>query len=104
MRRVIDHMRAAVSDDVSLRELVGLTGLSRAQFYRAFKRSTGRSPWAYLTDLRVERARELLATDLPIAGVAQAVGLEVSQLSAAFRKRGSPSPRAYRRELGRSGG
>ncbi len=103
LRRVIDYMRTHMAHDITLDQLVGLTGLSRAQFFRAFGRSIGRSPYAYLTDLRVRRARELLGTTkVPIGNVAAQVGLNGPQFSTAFRKRVGRSPSLYRREVARS--
>ncbi len=103
LRRVVDYMRMHMARDITLDQLVGLTGLSRAQFFRAFGRSIGRSPYAYLTDLRVRRARELLGTTtMPIGDVAARVGLNGPQFSAAFRKRVGQSPSLYRREVARS--
>jgi len=88
LRRVVDYMQDNLASDIGVDgELTGLTGLSRAQFFRAFRRSTGRSPHAYLNDLRIRHARQLLrATDLPTSEVAPAVGLSRAQLSELFRE------------------
>ena len=99
LRRVTDYMRAHLAEPVRLADLVALTGLSRAQFFRAFGHSTGRSPHAFLTDLRVTQARALLRdTRLPVARVAEAVGLDIRQLSASFRKRFGAPPGSIRRQ------
>ncbi len=103
LARVTEHMQSRLAEDFDLSVLVALTGLSRAQFFRAFNRSLGRSPYAHLTDLRVRRATELLAgTRLPVGAVAASVGLPLAQLGVAFRKRRGVSPTAYRRDLGRA--
>jgi AraC family transcriptional regulator len=54
--RVVSYMEAHLSQDIGIADLVALTGLSRAQFFRAFKQSTGLSPGAYLATLRRARA------------------------------------------------
>ena len=101
LRRVIDFIHAHIVDDVRLVDLVTLTGLSRAQFFRAFTSSTGFSPYAFLTELRVQRATKLLtSTKLPLNDVAARVGLTQAQLYSVFRRRMSMSPSAYRQSLG----
>ncbi len=102
LRRIGDYMRANLAEDVALSTLIGLTGLSRAQFFKAFHQSTGRSPVAYLTDLRIQRACDLLAgSDLTVAGVALAVGFDAGRLGVLFRKHVGMTALAYRREFRR---
>ena len=102
--RVIDYMRERLHTDIGVSELVALTGLSRAQFFRAFSSSMGRSPYAFLTDIRTERARDLLAsTRLPICDIAQETGLQPRQLSAAFIRRFGCSLGNYRKRCSEVG-
>lgn len=103
MRRVVDYMHAHLARDISIDgELVRLTGLSRAQFFRAFGQSLGCSPNAYLGQLRLRQARQLLqATDMPAASVAAAVGLSTAQLADSFRRSFGTSPTTYRRARSR---
>lgn len=97
LRRVVDHMREHLADDIDLATLVALTGLGRAQFFRAFQRSVGRTPFAHLRHLRLLQARRLLAdTTVPVAEVAAIVGLEPTRLSAAFRVDYDVTPTAFR--------
>ena len=104
LRRVMDYMHANLARDISIDgELVQLTGLSRAQFFRAFGQSVGCSPNAYLGQLRMRQAMQLLqATDMTMALVAAAVGLSRAQLADGFRRSFRISPTAYRRAGGRS--
>ena len=103
MRRVVDYMHAHLARDISIDgELVRLTGLSRAQFFRAFGQSLGCSPNAYLGRLRLRQARQLLqATDMPATSVAAAVGLSTAQLADSFRRSFGTSPTTYRRARSR---
>ncbi|MDQ2859940.1 MAG: AraC family transcriptional regulator [Pseudomonadota bacterium] len=98
LRRVMDYMADKLRDDISLAELTALTVLSRAQFFRAFKQSTGSSPHRYLTRLRLEEARALLdGAELDVAQVGEAVGLGAGgRFSALFKTRFGVSPRLYR--------
>lgn len=98
LRRVIDHMAASLDTDIALDDLTKLTGLSRAQFYRAFKQSTGLSPHRFLTRMRIDQAQVLLATsDLSVDGVALATGFAKTRcFAAAFRQHLGVHPRLYR--------
>ena len=101
LRRVIDFMHLHMVDDIQLVELVALTGLSRAQFFRAFAQSTGFSPYNFLTELRIRSAAKLLrSTRLPLSVVAVRVGLAPTQLYSVFHRRMGMSPSAYRHSVG----
>jgi AraC family transcriptional regulator len=56
LRRVTDYMAAHLGEDIALADLTALTGLSRAQFFRAFRQSTGQTPRRYLARLRLAAA------------------------------------------------
>ncbi len=97
LRRVIDHMREHLAEDFDLATMVALTGLARAQFFRSFKRSIGRTPLAHLRHLRLLHARKLLVdTTISVTEIASAVGLEPTRLSAAFRQVHDMTPSAFR--------
>ena len=102
LRLVLDYMRDNLASDIGMAELASLSGLSRAGFYRAFRQSLGASPQRHLTELRLARARELLATtSLPVATVGAMVGYpEARTFSALFRRWSGVSPRAYRLAAG----
>ncbi len=98
LRRVIDYMNANMSEDMPLAALAGLTGLSRAHFFRAFRQSLGRSPGQFLAETRMQHARMLLETTaLQVEEVAQAVGyVHARHFAAAFTERVGLSPRLFR--------
>ena len=85
-------------------EKITLTALSErfyiSEFYlcRLFKEYAGRTLISYLTSLRVERAKQLLATtDMSVERVAALSGFgSVSSLGKAFRTSLGLSPRDYR--------
>ena len=60
LRKAKDYLQAHLADGVRLQELARLTGLSQSQFGRAFKASTGMTPFRWQTQARITRARELL--------------------------------------------
>lgn len=79
-------------------DLAAQSGLSRTQFYEAFKNGTGVSPYQYHLQLRMSRARELLqGSELPIKQIASLLGFSsVYQFSKIFKKKAGFSPSRYR--------
>ena len=67
-------------------------------FARLFSQITGITPQLYLANLRLERARKLLAeTALPISEIAAAVGYKSqSHLAKVFKSVSGVAPRVYR--------
>ena len=45
---------------IALTDLAGLVGLSATQFSLHFRETTGQTPYQFVLDLRLDRARELL--------------------------------------------
>lgn len=78
-------------------------GMSRAAFARRFHELVGTPPMAFLTQWRLSLAADLLRdTNSTIASVARDVGYgSPFALSAAFTRRYSASPTAYRRQARR---
>ena len=99
LRRIVDFMAANLAGDIGAAEFVQLVGLSRAQIFRAFRQSTGRTPGRYLLDLRMEQARHLLAEPSgTVDGVARAVGFgDADSFTRAFKRSVGLSPAAWRR-------
>ncbi|PJI41575.1 MAG: hypothetical protein CTR54_14405 [Rhizobium sp.] len=98
LRRTIDYMRSRVADDPSLEEIAAAAGLSQFHFLRAFKASTGRTPFQWLQDFRIELACGLLAaTDMPLAQVALDVGFKnQSHFTNVFRRSTGTTPAQWR--------
>ena len=88
----------------SLSELSDLAGVSLRHLTRSFKESTGMTVYAYIEQVRFEKARALLAdTDLLVKDIAYRLGFScASSLSVAFRKLAGESPQDYRKRVGRS--
>lgn len=103
LRRVIEYIDAHLDQDLGLRSLAAVSGLSEDHFARAFRESTGMPPHRYLLQQRLARARELLETsDMPIAEIAQALGFaDQSHLTNLFRRDTGMTPGQLRAHLGR---
>jgi AraC family transcriptional regulator len=99
LRRVLERMRADVSANLDLATLAAETGYSRAHFLRTFRAATGQTPHGYLIDLRLGKARALLASGaMPLIDIAAACGFSShAHLTTAFRSRFGIAPSAYRR-------
>jgi len=97
-RRAKDFIEAHLTENVSLADLARECSLSVAQFARSFKRSTGRAPHRFLTERRVERARDLLLyTKLSLAQVAMCAGFaDQSHFTKVFRRVVGTSPGSFR--------
>jgi AraC family transcriptional regulator len=101
LRRVRDLVEEELDRDLSLDDLAAAAGLSRAHFARAFRRTTGQTPYAYLRERRLARAKELLAGSTHrIAEIAALTGFAShSHLSRVFRSAIGMTPAEYRRRV-----
>jgi AraC family transcriptional regulator len=98
LRRAIEFMHDNFSRELALEEIASAAYLSEYHFARLFKQITGVTPHVYLANVRLERARRLLAdTALPISEVASMVGYQSqSHFSKMFRSVTGITPKAYR--------
>jgi AraC family transcriptional regulator len=96
---VLEFIRENLHRDISLSDLAGLAGLSRFHFTRAFKRTTGLSPYQFILSTRVERAKSSLAnSDKSMLEISQSLGFgNQGQFAAAFRKLAGTTPSQFRR-------
>ncbi len=94
-------MSERLGETITLDELAGLVGLSRFHFCTAFRQATGQTPHAWLTALRIGRARRLLAEPaLSVTEIGLAVGYQTpSAFAAAFRRHAGVTPGAFRKQL-----
>ena len=77
------------------------SGLAERTFKRRFRQATGHSPIAYVQQLRVQRAKRMLArTPDPIDDIAWRVGYEdVSAFRRLFKRITRVTPGSYRRRM-----
>jgi AraC-like DNA-binding protein len=98
--RVVRRMREDYADADGIGEIAAQTGISRYSLIRAFKRTFGLSPEDVRRQLRVERARVLLAGSAPLVDIAAAAGFsDQSHMTRELRRLLGISPAAYRRAL-----
>ncbi len=98
--RVLAFIRENLHRDISLSDLAGVAGLSRFHFTRAFKRTTGFSPYQFILSARMERAKSSLAnSDRSIFEISESLGFgNQGQFAAAFRKLAGVTPSQFRRD------
>jgi AraC-like DNA-binding protein len=94
----ITHLETHYANPVELADLADMAHMSKRSFLRTFRAATGHSPIAYLIQIRVNRAADLLrTTDESITDVAFRVGFQDSNyFTRQFRQLMRVSPRAYR--------
>jgi AraC family transcriptional regulator len=84
-----------------LHEIAGVCGLSVSHFSRAFHKSTGLAPHAWLLQARVESAKAMLRRgDASLSAVARASGFaDQSHFTRVFTRRVGLSPGAWRKAV-----
>lgn len=98
---VLDFMRAALDQSLSLEQLAGVAGLSPFHFLRSFKAQHHATPQQVLMALRLIEAKRLLGLGQAPAEVAAAVGLtDQAHLTRAFAGRYGLTPGRYQQQLG----
>jgi AraC family transcriptional regulator len=107
LARVIDYMKANLTQDLSILDLATLTGMSESHFSRSFKRSVGITPYQYLIQQRVERAKQLLEQrfsrgEAPPTIVISTIALDCgfanqTHLTKVFRQMTGMTPKAYQK-------
>ncbi|MFB7462416.1 GlxA family transcriptional regulator [Streptomyces sp. NPDC056224] len=104
LTEVLDWARQHLHERLPVAELARRAVMSKRSFARRFTAATGTTPHAWLVNLRLSRAEELLeTTDLPVEEIARTVGYtSAAVLREQFvRRRGVP-PRSYRRSFTRT--
>ena len=105
LRRARDHVDRNFAGDVDLDTLARVAGMSKFHFLRSFAAVYGRTPAAYLSERRIERAQDLLRTsNLTITEVCFAVGYSsLGSFSARFTEITGETPSAFQRRYAELG-
>ncbi|MCF7540352.1 AraC family transcriptional regulator [Pseudomonas petrae] len=97
-QRARDYLHSHLHQDIGLDDLAQVTGVDRFRLSRAFKAAFGLAPHAYLIQLRLTRARHLLARGEAPVSVAAALGFaDQSHLGRWFQRAYRMAPADYRR-------
>jgi len=98
LQKVLAYVEEKLAEPVGVRELASQVHMSPFHFARRFKQAVGTPPHAYITHVRIERAKSLLAgTNVPLIEVATRVGYRTqAHFTGVFHRYVGTTPRAYR--------
>jgi AraC family transcriptional regulator len=98
-KRTLKYMEDNLASKMTIPEMADGVGLSKSYFSRAFKRSIGSPPAAYVTARRVERAKlMILSGGDTLTDIALACGFaDHPHFCKSFRRVVGTSPRVWRR-------
>lgn len=100
MKQAIQYLTLQFTQPISIERMAGMLGYHRTHLCKLFRRSTGMSPMQYLLKIRMERAEQLLATEMTIDQVASSVGFgDALYFSRKFRKWSGQAPSEFRHAL-----
>ena len=100
LKRVKKYICNRLAENISLQDVSGEVGLSKCYFAQMFKQSTRITPYQYIIEQRVSKARQLLKHDIPLVEIALSCGFaNQSAFNKTFRKCMGTTPRKYRLEI-----
>jgi len=98
VKKAIEYIADNYQNRLSLFEIANETHYSPYHFLRLFKRHTGRTPFGFLLDLKIERAKDMLKkTDCTISQVCDLCGFgSLSYFSRVFKERTGLPPSQFK--------
>ena len=101
LRRAMEFITSSLDRNVSLEEIAHEVGLSPFHFAREFRAVTGQTPYQYLLDQRMARAKHLLRNhDWPVHEIATMTGFSSPvNFVRAFRQRVGATPGVWRKSV-----
>lgn len=99
--RAVAYAREHLSESFGVKALVAAAGVSRRYLENSFTKSLGRTPSEFIAEIRVEKAKSLLAeTDLSLSRIAADCGFsDLRQFRRVFTQLEHVSPRGFRKDL-----
>ena len=98
MQRAVAFIHDCYAESLTLDRLAEAAGVSRYAVLRAFRREMGMPPYAFVTQVRIERAKRLLREGVSLGAVSQRVGFaDQSHLTRHFKRLLGVTPGAYAR-------
>ncbi|MGI5997219.1 MAG: helix-turn-helix domain-containing protein [Lutispora sp.] len=98
IKKVIDYMNEHYANSFSCDELSSLINMDKFRFIRAFKKQMDKTPYEYLLDLKIEKAKKMLkGKDYSITEISMMCGFSShSHFTTIFKKKTGLSPTEYR--------
>lgn len=100
--KIKHHIELNYGEDLSLQTVSQLFSIDKFQLSRMFKQEININYWAYVTQIRMKKASEMLSgTNMKNSSIAAATGfVDESHFSKAFKKYYHISPKEYRLSQG----
>lgn len=101
VNKAINYITDNYQNRISLFDIANETNYSPYHFLRLFKRHTGRTPFEFLVDVKIEKAREMLRkTDCTISQICDLCGFSsLSYFSRVFRLKTGITPTQYKNNI-----
>lgn len=98
LKTALAYIHEHLDQTLSLAEMAAVVQMSPHYFASLFKQSTGLAPYQYVTQCRIERAKQLLMQpELTIVEVCHQIGFQnQSHFTKVFREHTATTPKAYR--------
>jgi two-component system, response regulator YesN len=101
IKKAKEYISAHYSENINLDDICDYAAISKNYFCHLFKNETKMSIWEYLTNFRIERAKDfLIASDMKNYEVSFRIGYEnPSYFSKTFKKITGKSPSEFRNQI-----
>lgn len=99
VQKAIKYMEDNIGEHITLKDIADYVSFSPVYFHNVFKDYMGRTPGAYLTEIRIKKAKEyLLTTDLSLEEIALRCGYKShSYFAYCFKKETKISPAVFKK-------
>ena len=96
----ISTINTCYQKNIDIEDLASRCLMSKYHFIRSFKALTGLTPYAYLTNVRITAAKDLLkSTNIKIGSIADSIGIpDQLYFSKLFKKHTGLTPSEYRKK------
>jgi len=100
----VEYMNDLYNNNISLNELAKESNISKYHYIRIFKKLYAKTPYEYLSEIRISKAKSLLLnTCLPVTEISDYIGYNnLSHFSLAFKKATGLNPQNFRTRFKKS--
>lgn len=96
-KQVLDYIAVHFGQTIPIEDLATQADLSTYHFSRLFKETIGRSPHQFVMAYRIEQAKKMLVTAIPMIDIAQQCGFaDQAHFSRVFKRLEGETPKAWR--------
>lgn len=101
VERVKEYIHQHYQENIKLEELARVANYSSYHFIRFFKQATGKTPYEYLMDVKIEKAAQMLQNkELTITEVCYSCGfVNPSHFSTVFKRKKGVTPSRYQKYI-----